>query len=91
MNKKIKSWLFRWKNQSKSTVIAGLLALFLGLLGLHQLYLGHYKKFIQYLLLTGVGWIFFGLGPLVAFVLSMFEGMQLLNTEDLVIRSKDSA
>lgn len=42
---------------NKSKVTAGLLALFLGTLGIHNFYLGHTGKAVAQLVITIIGWI----------------------------------
>lgn len=49
---------------SKSKLAAGLLGIFLGGLGVHNFYLGNTGKAVAQLLLTLVGWILLGLGPI---------------------------
>ncbi len=60
---------------------AGLLALFFGALGIHNFYLGFTGKAIAQVLLTCLGWILFGLGPLAAIVWSIVEGVQILTSD----------
>lgn len=64
--------------QAKSKLVAGLLGIFLGALGIHNFYLGYTQKAIVQLLLSTVGWIAFGLGPLIATVWGLIEGIQIL-------------
>lgn len=63
--------------KGKSKVVVGLLAIFLGSLGIHNFYLGHKDKAIAQLLLTVVGWAFIGIGPVVATIWSIVEGIQI--------------
>ena len=62
----------------KSKVAAGLLAIFLGWLGVHNFYLGYTSKAVGQLLLTLIGWIACGLGPFAAWVWGLIEGIMLL-------------
>ena len=64
--------------QGKSKLGAGLLAIFLGGLGIHNFYLGYNSKAVAQLLLTVIGWLFFGLGPIAAAVWSLIEGIEIL-------------
>ena len=64
--------------ETKSKIGAGLLALFLGSLGIHNFYLGYNSKAIAQLLLTLIGWILCGLGPIVASIWAIVEGIQIL-------------
>ncbi|MDF7640352.1 TM2 domain-containing protein [Bifidobacterium sp. ESL0784] len=66
--------------QPKSKMAAGLLGIFLGCLGVHNFYLGFYGKAVAQLLLTLVGWILFGLGPVAAFIWGLIEGVLILSS-----------
>lgn len=66
-------------NQPKSKMAAGLLGIFLGYLGIHNFYLGYTNKGVAQLLLTLVGWIACGIGPIVAWIWSLVEGIQILS------------
>ena len=63
--------------KGKSKIGAGLLGIFLGSLGIHNFYLGYKDKAISQLLLTVVGWAFIGIGPVVATIWSIVEGIQI--------------
>lgn len=65
-------------NQGKSKLGAGLLAIFLGALGIHNFYLGYNNKGIAQILLTVIGWAVFGLGPIAAAIWSLIEGIEIL-------------
>jgi len=60
----------------KSKIVAGLLAIFVGTLGIHNFYLGYKDKGIAQLLLTVVGWIVI-VGPIIAWIWSLTEGIQI--------------
>lgn len=64
----------------RNKILAGLLALFFGALGIHNFYLGFTGKAIAQVLLTCLGWILFGLGPIAAIVWSIVEGVQILTS-----------
>ena len=64
--------------QQKSKLAAGLLGIFLGSLGVHNFYLGYTGKAVGQLLLTLIGWIACGLGPIAAAVWGLVEGIMLL-------------
>ncbi|WEV52710.1 TM2 domain-containing protein [Bifidobacterium sp. ESL0704] len=66
--------------QPRSKMAAGLLGIFLGWLGVHNFYLGFYGKAIAQLLLTLIGWILFGLGPIAAFIWGLIEGVLILSS-----------
>ena len=63
---------------TKSKLGAGLLAIFVGAFGVHNFYLGYNSKAIAQLLLTLVGWILCGLGPIAAVIWSFIEGIMIL-------------
>ncbi|WEV59349.1 NINE protein [Bifidobacterium sp. ESL0728] len=66
--------------QPRSKMAAGLLGIFLGLLGVHNFYLGYYGKAVAQLLLTLIGWILFGIGPVAAFIWGFIEGVLILSS-----------
>lgn len=63
---------------AKSKVAAGLLGIFLGSFGVHNFYLGYTGKAVAQLLLTLIGWILCGLGPLAAGIWRLIEGIMIL-------------
>lgn len=62
----------------KSKLAAGILGIFLGCLGIHNFYLGYTSKAVCQLLLTLVGWILCGLGPIAAAIWGLVEGILIL-------------
>lgn len=62
----------------KSKIVAGILGIFLGYLGIHNFYLGYKEKAIAQLLLTLVGWIACGIGPVAASIWGLIEGILIL-------------
>ena len=64
--------------QPKSKIVAGLLGIFLGSLGVHNFYLGYTSKGLTQLLLTTIGWIALGIGPLISGIWSLIEGILIL-------------
>ena len=58
---------------------AGLLAIFGGMFGLHNFYLGNRDKAITQLLITVLGSFCVGLGPCITFIWGIVEGIQILN------------
>jgi TM2 domain-containing membrane protein YozV len=58
---------------------AGLLGIFGGSMGLHNFYLGNRDKAVTQLLITLIGSLCFGIGPLVTFVWGLVEGIQILS------------
>ena len=63
---------------AKSKLIAGLLGIFLGTLGIHNFYLGFTKRAIGQILLTTAGSLICGIGPVISFIWSLVEGIQYL-------------
>ena len=63
---------------AKSKIAAGLLGIFLGSLGVHNFYLGYTGKAVAQLLLTLIGWVACGIGPCVAWVWGLIEGIMIL-------------
>ena len=63
---------------SKSKIIAGVLGIFLGYLGVHNFYLGNTSKAVAQLLLGTVGSVV-GVGPIISMVWGMIEGVQILS------------
>ncbi len=57
------------KFKTKSKTKAGLLAIFLGFLGIHNFYLGHYKKAIVQLIIGGIFFILGTIGLVVGIIL----------------------
>ena len=64
--------------QRKSRVAAGVLGILLGCFGVHNFYLGYTGKAVAQLLLTLVGWILCGLGPVAAGIWGLIEGIMIL-------------
>lgn len=60
----------------KSKLAAGLLAIFVGTLGIHNFYLGYTTKGIIQLLLTVVGWTIV-VGPFISAIWSLIEAVQI--------------
>jgi TM2 domain-containing membrane protein YozV len=89
----IASHTHSYNPDAKSRMVAGVLALFLGYLGVHNFYLGHTGKGIAQLLLTTVGWILLFTGPMIAGLWSFIEALQLFlgskNVDAKGIRLKD--
>lgn len=63
---------------AKSKIGAGILGILLGAFGAHNFYLGYTGKAVAQLLLTLVGWIACGLGPIIAGVWGLVEGIMIL-------------
>ena len=66
----------------KSKLVAGLLAIFLGTLGIHKSYLGYTQAGVIMLLVSILGAFLFGLGPLVMGVIALIEGIMYLTKSD---------
>ena len=61
----------------KSKIVAGLLGLFLGGLGVHNFYLGYTGKAVAQLLLTLIGWIIL-IGPIISGIWALSESVLIL-------------
>ena len=61
----------------KSKIVAGLLGLFLGGLGVHNFYLGYTGKAVAQLLLTLIGWIIL-IGPIISGIWALIEYVLIL-------------
>jgi len=62
--------------ENKSKLVAGLLGIFIGGLGIHNFYLGYQQKAITQLLLSTIGFII--IGPIIAGIWGLIEGIQIL-------------
>ena len=62
---------------AKSKLVAGLLAIFLGSLGIHNFYLGNTKRAVIQLVITLVGSCI-AVGPIVSGIWALIEGIQIL-------------
>ena len=62
----------------KSKLVAGLLGIFVGSLGIHNFYLGYTGKAVAQLLLTLIGWVLCGIGPVAAGLWGLIEGILIL-------------
>ena len=69
-------------SSEKSKIAAGLLAIFLGTLGVHKFYLGYTKEGVIMLLVTVLGSILFGLGAIVMAIIALIEGIVYLTKTD---------
>ena len=67
---------------SKSKVAAGLLAIFLGWLGIHKFYLGYTWPGIILLLCGTIGWFVFFIPPIIASIIALIEGIIYLTKSD---------
>lgn len=61
----------------KSKIVAGLLGLFLGTLGVHNFYLGYTGKAVAQLLLTLIGWIIL-IGPIISGIWALIGAVLIL-------------
>lgn len=67
---------------AKSKIAAGLLAIFLGALGIHKFYLGYTGPGIILLLCGTVGWLCFFIPPIIASIIGLIEGIIYLTKTD---------
>ena len=71
------------RESEKSKIAAGLLAIFLGSLGIHKFYLGYAKEGLTMLLVTIFGSILFGLGAIAMGIVALVEGVLYLTKSDV--------
>lgn len=64
----------------KSKIAAGLLGIFLGGLGIHNFYLGYTKRGVAQLLVFILGAPLAGLGPFIAWIWGLVEGIVILSS-----------
>jgi TM2 domain-containing membrane protein YozV len=64
--------------EAKSKIVAGILGILVGSFGAHNFYLGYNQKAVAQLLLTTIGWILLGLGPVIAGIWGLIEGIMIL-------------
>lgn len=64
--------------EPKSKLVAGLLGILLGSLGVHDFYLGNTRNGVIKLCLTLIGWIACGLGPIAAGIWGLVDGIMIL-------------
>ena len=65
-------------SEKKSKICAGLLGIFLGALGIHNFYLGYTSKGVAQILLSTVGILACGMGPVSAGIWGLVEGIMIL-------------
>ncbi len=66
---------------ARNKILAGVLALFFGMFGIHNFYLGYTGRAVAQLLLSLLGWVVLGLGPLAALVWSWVEAVRILTSD----------
>ena len=67
---------------TKSKLAAGLLAIFLGGLGIHKFYLGYKTPGIILLLCGTIGWLLLAIPPIIASIIGLIEGIIYLTKQD---------
>jgi TM2 domain-containing membrane protein YozV len=75
--KRKQSQSFNPQSEPRSKLVAGLLAIFVGGLGIHNFYLGYTNRGVIQLLLSTVGSLFL-IGPIIAGLWGFIEGIQIL-------------
>ena len=78
---------FHINKNNKDKTIAGLLGLFLGLIGIHQFYLGDNKKGVIYLLIGLFGWILI-VPPFILAIIVLIESIKLFIMSEEEFNSK---
>lgn len=66
----------------KNKIVAGVFALTLGMWGAQYFYLGNKKGGIITILLSTVGMLCFGIGPIISFVVAIIGGIKMLTCTD---------
>jgi TM2 domain-containing membrane protein YozV len=66
--------------EPKSKLVAGLLAIFVGGLGIHNFYLGYTQRGLIQLLLSTIGSLVF-VGPIISWLWALIEGIQIFTGE----------
>jgi TM2 domain-containing membrane protein YozV len=74
--KRKQSESFNPQSEPKSKLVAGLLAILVGSLGIHNFYLGYINRGLLQLLLSTVGSLVF-VGPFIAGIWGLIEGIQI--------------
>lgn len=69
-------------NNEKNNVVAGLLAIFLGTLGIHKFYLGEVGMGIFYILITCFGFVLFCIPNIILQIVVLIEGIIYLVTDN---------
>jgi TM2 domain-containing membrane protein YozV len=78
--KRKQSQSFNPQTEPKSKLVAGLLGIFVGGLGVHNFYLGYTNRGIQQLLLSTIGSLLI-VGPIISSVWALIEAIQILTGE----------
>ena len=74
--------------EHKDKIVAGLLAIFLGALGIHMFYLGNSGSGVTRLLITLIGGLFFGIGVFVMSLIAFIEGIMYFAMDDAAFQEK---
>ncbi len=72
----------------KNKVVAAILAILLGALGIHKFYLGMTQPGIIMLLVSVVGSIAFGIGPVIMGIIGLVEGIIYLTKSDAAFQQE---
>lgn len=72
----------------KSKIVAGILALFFGYLGIHKFYLGQINLGILYLCCTFFGFILSGIPSIIITIVAVVEAIVYFCTSDEVFNNK---
>ena len=67
---------------AEKKIAAGILGILLGPLGIHKFILGYTKEGVIMLLITFLGALLLGLGPVVMYVVGLIEGILHLTKSD---------
>ncbi|MFT5890151.1 MAG: TM2 domain-containing membrane protein YozV [Dokdonia sp.] len=69
-------------NNDNKKMLAGLLAIFLGWLGIHKFILGYQKEGIIMLVVGAVGWFLCGIPTTLVWIVGVIEGIMYLTKSD---------
>ena len=75
-------------SSEKNRTTAGILALLLGGIGVHEFYLGNHVSGIIRILITIIGAFIFFLGPCVSGIIALIEGIKFLTMDDATFQEK---
>jgi TM2 domain-containing membrane protein YozV len=67
---------------AEKKIVAGILGILLGGLGIHKFILGYTKEGVIMLLCWIFGWLLLGLGPLIMGIIGLIEGIMYLTKSD---------
>jgi len=82
VNEMKEGWNQATNNGENKKLLAGLLAIFIGSLGIHKFILGYQKEGIIMLVVSLVGWFLCGIPTLIVWAVGVVEGIMYLTKSD---------